>query len=88
MAAALPNSVKQLSDSGAFSSLHLQFYASRDPAASSDVDATLESQIPTIDLSLLTGAAPHERARMVRRLGQACQDWGFFMARTHLVDRQ
>ncbi|KAG6472650.1 hypothetical protein ZIOFF_070124 [Zingiber officinale] len=85
MAADLPNSVKQLSDSGAFSSLPLQLYASRDPAAPSDVDATLEPQIPTIDLSLLTGATPRERARMVQRLGRACQDWGFFMARTFRV---
>ncbi|XP_074562551.1 2-oxoglutarate-dependent dioxygenase 19-like [Curcuma longa] len=85
MAADLPNSVKQLSDSGAFSSLHLQFYASRDPSAPSDVDATLEPQIPTIDLSLLTGAAPQERARMVRQLGRACQDWGFFMVVNHGV---
>ncbi|KAG6472652.1 hypothetical protein ZIOFF_070126 [Zingiber officinale] len=69
MAADLPNSVKQLSDSGAFSSLHLQLYTSRDPAAPSDVDTTLEPQILTIDLSLLTGATPRERARMVANHG-------------------
>ncbi|WOL19969.1 hypothetical protein Cni_G28771 [Canna indica] len=79
-----PSSVKQLCDSGTLSSVH-NHYASRDPGAPSDIDPTLEEQIPTIDFSMLTQGTPQERSLMVRQLGQACEEWGFFMVVNHGV---
>lgn len=80
----LPDSFKQLSDSGALSSVPTH-YACRDPDAPSDVDPTLEGQIPTIDLSVLTQGDPARRSQMVRQLGRACEEWGFFVVRPQLA---
>ncbi|CAD5167677.1 unnamed protein product [Musa acuminata subsp. malaccensis] len=80
----LPDSIKQLSDSGALSSVPTH-YACRDPDAPSDVDPTLEGQIPTIDLSVLTEGDPARRSQMVRQLGRACEEWGFFVVVNHGV---
>ncbi|KAE8687720.1 putative 2-oxoglutarate and Fe(II)-dependent oxygenase superfamily protein [Hibiscus syriacus] len=45
---------------------------------------TTES-IPIIDFSLLTSSNPVERSKMIQELGNACQDWGFFMVTNHGV---
>lgn len=83
----LPDSIKQLSDSGALSSVPTH-YACRDPDAPSDVDPTLEGQIPTIDLSVLTEGDPARRSQMVRQLGRACEEWGFFVVYVRSLQHQ
>ncbi|KAK8624788.1 hypothetical protein V6N13_089674 [Hibiscus sabdariffa] len=48
------------------------------------VSDTNES-IPTVDFSLLTSSNPDVRSKMIQELGNACQDWGFFMVTNHGV---
>ncbi|KAI4375597.1 hypothetical protein MLD38_013450 [Melastoma candidum] len=41
--------------------------------------------IPVIDQSVLVWGGPDEKSRMIRNLGMACQEWGFFMVINHGV---
>lgn len=38
-----------------------------------------EEGIPIIDFSQLTGGNAEQRSKVVRELGDACREWGFFM---------
>ncbi|KAK6253303.1 hypothetical protein QUC31_015023 [Theobroma cacao] len=44
-----------------------------------------KESIPTIDFSHLTSNNPDERSKVLQELGDACQDWGFFMVINHGV---
>ncbi|WRX15632.1 Non-hem dioxygenase N-terminal domain - like 7 [Theobroma cacao] len=44
-----------------------------------------KESIPTIDFSHLTSNNPDERSKVLQELGEACQDWGFFMVINHGV---
>ncbi|CAO2211258.1 unnamed protein product [Urochloa humidicola] len=37
--------------------------------------------IPVVDLDILVNGAADQRAKAIRDLGRACEDWGFFMVR-------
>ncbi|XP_006660221.1 2-oxoglutarate-dependent dioxygenase 19-like [Oryza brachyantha] len=41
--------------------------------------------IPVVDLGVLVNGAPEARARAIRDLGRACEEWGFFMVTNHGV---
>ncbi|XP_058096956.1 2-oxoglutarate-dependent dioxygenase 19-like [Magnolia sinica] len=60
-------------------------YAYSSPEAVHLTDPVLSQEIPTIDLSLLTKGTPDQRSQIVRDLGQACREWGFFMVINHGV---
>ncbi|GMI83762.1 DMR6-LIKE OXYGENASE 2 [Hibiscus trionum] len=72
-----------LAESPALSSLpsSYTFPEHRNDEAFSDTNES----IPTLDFSLLTSSNPDERSKMIQELGNACQDWGFFMVTNHGV---
>ncbi|EXC41811.1 putative 2-oxoglutarate/Fe(II)-dependent dioxygenase [Morus notabilis] len=44
-----------------------------------------ELKIPIIDFSLLTSGDPNQRSKVISELGEACENWGFFMVINHSV---
>ena len=40
-----------------------------------------EVKIPIIDFSLLTSGNRDQRSKTIAQLGEACEDWGFFMVK-------
>ncbi|XP_072982227.1 2-oxoglutarate-dependent dioxygenase 19-like [Typha latifolia] len=79
-----PSSVKELSDSITLPTIP-QIFVSRIPEAPRDFEPIVEEEIPAIDFDLLVNGAPDERSQVVRELGKACEDWGFFMVVNHGV---
>ncbi|ONK60868.1 uncharacterized protein A4U43_C08F23550 [Asparagus officinalis] len=75
------STIKELSSSGALSSLP-SLYASKAHELESVVE---DGQIPVVDFSLLTAGSPEKRSQMIRELGKACEEWGFFMLVNHGV---
>lgn len=70
-------SIKEIAESGNLTSIpaHYNFSQSQeapDPASSVE-------DIPTIDFNLLVNGTPDQRSKIVRDLGHACTEWGFFM---------
>ncbi|KAK8942022.1 Leucoanthocyanidin dioxygenase [Platanthera guangdongensis] len=63
-------------------------YVARNPAMAA-AEIIGHEEIPTIDLSLLIRrsekTSADERAKVIQQLGEACQDWGCFMAVNHGV---
>ncbi|KAK8942026.1 Gibberellin 20 oxidase 1 [Platanthera guangdongensis] len=61
-------------------------YVARNPALAA-AEIISDEEIPTIDLSLLRSeqTSADERAKLIRRLGEACEDWGCFMVVNHGV---
>ncbi|XP_010939711.3 2-oxoglutarate-dependent dioxygenase 19 [Elaeis guineensis] len=78
----LPNSVKELTNSASLRSVPPQ-YATRNPETTIDIEPIIQEEIPTVDFSLLTEGTPEQRAQVVRHLGKACEEWGFFMVVNH-----
>ncbi|XP_020687445.1 protein DMR6-LIKE OXYGENASE 2-like [Dendrobium catenatum] len=83
------STAKELSDSGvATAAFPFNYIACKPTAAAAEDDdneAADEAQIPTIDFSLLSGRNPDNRAQIVRELGRACEEWGFFTVSNHGV---
>ncbi|KAI0499107.1 hypothetical protein KFK09_020008 [Dendrobium nobile] len=82
------STAKELSDSGvATAAFPFNYIACKPPAAAAEVDdeASDEAQIPSIDFSLLSSRNPDNRAQIVRELGRACEEWGFFTVSNHGV---
>ncbi|XP_008812214.2 protein DMR6-LIKE OXYGENASE 2-like isoform X1 [Phoenix dactylifera] len=77
-----PSSVKELTNSTSLGSVPPQ-YAIRNPETTMDIEPIIEEEIPTVDFSLLTEGTPEQRSQVVRHLGKACEDWGFFMVVNH-----
>ncbi|EHA8589592.1 putative protein DMR6-LIKE OXYGENASE 2 [Cocos nucifera] len=78
----LPNSVKELTNSASLRSVPHQ-YATRNPETTIDIESNIQGEIPTVDFSLLTEGTPEQRSQVVRHLGKACEEWGFFMVVNH-----
>ncbi|XP_020203704.1 protein DMR6-LIKE OXYGENASE 2 [Cajanus cajan] len=75
--------VKELVDSTCLRSVPFNYIFLKTPE-----DSTLyyETQnIPIIDFSELTSSNPNERSKAIQQLGDACQDWGFFVLINHGV---
>ncbi|KAK3015869.1 hypothetical protein RJ639_007813 [Escallonia herrerae] len=74
-------SIKVLAQSSALNSLPSSYAYStnRQVTTASDPDGSL----PVIDFSLLTSGNPDQRAKVVRDLGKACEEWGFFLVVNH-----
>ncbi|PON55419.1 Oxoglutarate/iron-dependent dioxygenase [Trema orientale] len=79
------SSVKQLVESGCVkSSVPSSYVFPGDPDYNSIVSDEAEG-IPTIDFSLLTSGNPDQRSKVIKDLGNACREWGFFMVTNHGV---
>jgi len=61
-----------------------------DPAAPSSDVATCgaDGGIPVVDFDVLVNGSADRRARAIRDLGRACEDWGFFMVVNHGVPEE
>lgn len=70
------NSVKQLVETTTPTFIPPEYIYQRD---SSDDVVSLDYEIPTIDLSLLTYGNKDQQATVVQDIGNACREWGFFM---------
>ncbi|KAI9111285.1 hypothetical protein K1719_017697 [Acacia pycnantha] len=79
------SSVKSLSESNAAALIPSYYHTLTDSDGHDNVAHELAALIPVIDLSHLTSTDPQFHAAAVRQLGQACQDWGFFMVINHGV---
>ncbi|PKU64032.1 putative 2-oxoglutarate/Fe(II)-dependent dioxygenase [Dendrobium catenatum] len=83
------STAKELSDSGvAAAAFPFNYISCKPPAAAAEDDnneAADEAQIPSIDFSLLSSRNPDNRAQIVRELGRACEEWGFFTVSNHGV---
>ncbi|KAL5992596.1 hypothetical protein ACLOJK_013515 [Asimina triloba] len=77
-------SVKHLSESASLTSVPSN-YAAFQPC---DPIASEPHNIPTIDFSTLVTGTPDQRSQIVRDLGLACKEWGFFMLINHGVDER
>eukprot|EP00262_Sarcandra_glabra_P012980 TRINITY_DN3476_c0_g4_i1.p1 TRINITY_DN3476_c0_g4~~TRINITY_DN3476_c0_g4_i1.p1 ORF type:complete len:359 (-),score=37.09 TRINITY_DN3476_c0_g4_i1:259-1335(-) len=74
-------SVKQLTQSANLTTLPSNYIYSHPETTL--LDPTLSHQIPTIDFALLTTSTPDQRSQIVRDIGKACSEWGFFMVINH-----
>ncbi|KAJ4716839.1 putative 2-oxoglutarate and Fe(II)-dependent oxygenase superfamily protein [Melia azedarach] len=80
-------SIKALTESPGLTSIPSSYTFIQNPndhQAASDPEP--EDSIPTIDFSLLNSSNPDERSKVIRDLGKACRDWGFFMVINHGVE--
>jgi len=62
-----------------------------DPAVPASDAATCGADgggIPVVDFDVLVNGAADRRARAIRDLGRACEDWGFFMVVNHGVPEE
>ncbi|XP_020090245.1 protein DMR6-LIKE OXYGENASE 2-like [Ananas comosus] len=82
----LPSSVKELSEAPSFTSLP-QFLVSHNPRERGELEPVCDAdqEIPAVDFDLLVNGSPDQRSQVVRELGRACRDWGFFMVVNHGV---
>lgn len=69
-------SVKELIDSGScYSAVPPKYVFQSKPA---DLEVSHVETIPTIDFSLLTSGSTQQRCEVIRSIGDACREWGFF----------
>lgn len=47
-----------------------------------------EEEIPVIDFSLLMSSDSHQRSKVIKDIGYACREWGFFMVINHGVPEE
>lgn len=47
-----------------------------------------EEEIPVIDFSLLMSSDSHQRSKVIKDIGYACREWGFFMVINHGVPKE
>ena len=71
------SSVKQLVELGCVKSVPSSYVFPRNH--DSDIVSDKEEEIPTIDFSLLTSGNPDQKSKVIKDLGNACREWGFFM---------
>ncbi|KAF6166823.1 hypothetical protein GIB67_005699 [Kingdonia uniflora] len=76
------SNIKHLVQSSTLTSIPSNYVFS---TSKSDEQVLLDEHIPSIDLSLLTSPYPDQRFKIVKQLGEACRDWGFFMVINHGV---
>ncbi|XP_068639139.1 2-oxoglutarate-dependent dioxygenase 19-like [Aristolochia californica] len=82
----LPSStVKHLTDSFTLTELPLRYVL---PATEDPLVRAPSVSIPTIDFSLFSSGNPAQRSQVVRDLGDACREWGFFMVINHGVPEE
>ena len=72
------SSVKQLVESGC-TSVPTKYAFCRNANEYSAFSHEADDQIPIIDFSLLTSGNPEQRSDVIKDLGNACREWGFFM---------
>ena len=46
-----------------------------------------DDPIPTIDYFSLISNIPNQRSKVVRDLGKACEEWGFFILVNHSLPK-
>ncbi|KAK8940934.1 Protein SRG1 [Platanthera zijinensis] len=80
--------VKEIADSGAAGTSFPSNYIAGDPSSVVTDDSSALADIPIIDFSLLSNGIPETRAEIVRELGQACEEWGFFTVVNHGVTEE
>ncbi|GMN58968.1 hypothetical protein TIFTF001_028068 [Ficus carica] len=77
-------SVKSLAESPNLTSIPASYtFSNYDPTLLDQNQP--EVKIPIIDFSLLTSGNPDLRAKVVTELGEACENWGFFIVTNHGV---
>ncbi|XP_020589335.1 protein DMR6-LIKE OXYGENASE 2-like [Phalaenopsis equestris] len=82
------STVKELLDSNDQNVTTLpSHYITRSPTSNA-AELIHAEEIPTIDFSLLKSKSPCERAKIVQKLGQACENWGCFMVANHGVPEE
>ncbi|KAF2291616.1 hypothetical protein GH714_026221 [Hevea brasiliensis] len=79
------SSVKWLVESGCLKKVPSKYAYEKNPEDRISED---EETIPTIDYSLLTHGTPIQRFKVIQDLGNACQEWGFFMVINHGVPKK
>ncbi|KAK4253853.1 hypothetical protein QN277_010476 [Acacia crassicarpa] len=79
------SSVKSWLESNAAPLIPSYYHTRTDSNGRDDGAHELAALVPVIDFSLLTSDDPQTHAAAVRQLGQACQDWGFFIVTNHGV---
>ncbi|XP_028783506.1 flavanone 3-dioxygenase 2-like [Neltuma alba] len=77
------SSVKALSESNGGALIPSRYHTLTDSEGRDDMADELAALIPVIDFSRLTSPDSQIHAAAVRKLGQACQHWGFFMITNH-----
>ncbi|KAG9450747.1 hypothetical protein H6P81_010712 [Aristolochia fimbriata] len=81
--------VKHLTDScttlTALPSKYVLPRTEEDPSVSVLTASSSDLSIPTIDFSLLTSGTAAQRSQVIRELGDACREWGFFIVINHGV---
>ncbi|KAI9078983.1 hypothetical protein K1719_039030 [Acacia pycnantha] len=77
------SSVKSLSESNTAALIPSYYHTLTSSDGHDDVAHELAALIPVVDFSLLTSTDPQIHAAAVSQLGQACQDWGFFIVTNH-----
>ncbi|XP_019054433.1 PREDICTED: protein DMR6-LIKE OXYGENASE 2-like [Nelumbo nucifera] len=75
--------VKELCDSRTLTSIPSNYVFSTNLNDQDVVVTEAEEVIPAIDFSLLTCGTPEQRTKIVRDLGKACLEWGFFVVINH-----
>ncbi|KAK8941402.1 putative 2-oxoglutarate/Fe(II)-dependent dioxygenase [Platanthera zijinensis] len=80
--------VTEIADSGAAGTYFPSDYIAGDPSAVVTDDSCALGDIPIIDFSFLSNGIPETRAEIVRELGQACEEWGFFTVVNHGVTEE
>ncbi|EEF48570.1 2-oxoglutarate-dependent dioxygenase 19 [Ricinus communis] len=78
-------SVKGLLDSGCLDNVPSKYAYKRKSDECISFD---EETIPIIDFSLLTSGTPEEHSKVIQDIGNACQEWGFFMVINHGVPKK
>lgn len=73
------SSVKQLVESGCVKSVPLPYVFPRNHDYNNAIVSDEEEEIPIIDFSLLASGNPDQRSKVIKDLGNACREWGFFM---------
>ena len=71
--------VKSLAESPNLTSIPASYTFTNNPSHELLLLEEEEVQIPIIDFSLLTSGNPDQRSKVVAELGNACENWGFFM---------
>lgn len=70
------NSVKKLVETSTLTSIPSKYIYQSD---CSDIIVSVDDEIPTIDLSLLTYGTKDQQSTVVQEIENACREWGFFM---------
>lgn len=78
-------SIKQLAELAELKSIPSCYTYNTDPINHENAGSDSQDAIPIIDFSLLASGDADQRSKVVRDLGKACQEWGFFMVVNHGV---